>query len=68
MNELWISGKGNANEDRGVFEGTLRMKVSAYDDDFTSFPITFAKEPWIRDLEELSKQAEALLEATKSRQ
>lgn len=67
MNDLWISGKGEANELGGILEGTLRMKESAYDNTFTSSPITFAKPPWTRDLAKLSKRSEALIKAVKSR-
>jgi hypothetical protein len=67
MNELWISGKGDASEKGGIFEGTLRMKDSVYDDDFTTSPITFAKPPWTRDLTTQSKKSEALIKAVKSR-
>jgi hypothetical protein len=66
LNELWITGKGEANEDGGIFEGTLRMKESPYDDNFTSRPITFAKPPWTRALTEQSKESEALIKAVKS--
>jgi hypothetical protein len=67
MNELWISGKGDAGEKGGIFEGTLRMKDSVYDDDFTTSPIAFAKPPWTRDLTTQSKKSEALIKAAKSR-
>ena len=68
LNELWISGKGVADERWGTFEGTLRMKDSRYDEHFTSFSVSFTKPPWTRDLAPLSRESEKLIREVKSRE
>ena len=66
-NDLQITGKGYSDGQFGTFAGTLQMRYAYHDESVEKMAISFTMPPWTRDLPQLSKHSERLIQAAKAR-